>query len=197
MKDSPKIKSALFAPRYNWSQFGQTELFVCKTRFKWFRSFCIGEFPAQYLPLSSPSFLYELQIVSVMSLYFFKVTDKVWYSIATECFVCLETKFSTDESLFYQPDFYSFNRLHVYSVSFQFLKSKCLVLRFYIHDTDTMIFSNKTGNSFKPPHLFKKTVYYYFQSKWVYYNSIINYPTLDTSLFCTRLMLDWQTCKLS
>lgn len=49
---------------------------------------------------SLPPLLYELQIVSVMSLYFFQVTDKVWYSIATECFVCLETKFSTDESQF-------------------------------------------------------------------------------------------------
>lgn len=65
--------------------------------FQWLRSFCIQEFPVQNLLLSPLSFLYELH-TSVMSLYFFQVTDKVLYSITTVCFPCLETKFSTDES---------------------------------------------------------------------------------------------------
>lgn len=36
-------------------------------------------------------------MVPEMSPSVFQATDKVWYSIAAECFVCLETKFSTGE----------------------------------------------------------------------------------------------------
>lgn len=123
-------------------------------------SFCIrvscSEFATLNLPLSPLSFLYEPQIVPVKSLSF---KSLIKYDIVQQQNVLSAQKQNfplMSLHSFQQPGFYSFNRLHDYSVALQFLKSKLLVLLFYICDTNTMTFLNQIYNSFKPPPLLNK-----------------------------------------
>lgn len=143
--------------------------------FKWF---CTGEFPAQNWPFSFPSFLDELQIVSITSLYSLQVTDKGWYGTATECFVCLETKH-------WWVSVYFISQVFIQLIGSMFIQHHSSFLNqnvsryFFICDTDTMAFSNQIYNSFKTHICSVRTIYHSFQSKWGYYSGIINYSILD------------------